>query len=224
MVITIDGPAGTGKSTICVQLGQALGFFQLDTGAMFRALAYHALQKKIPLEEEPLCQLLQEMQLELRSTKKGMGVFVQNEDIGAHIRTPEIGNLASHLGTFKKVREILLKMQRAYREKYSLITEGRDMGTVVFPDAELKFFLDADPKVRANRRLKDYQEKGEAKSFEDVLDEIIKRDKQDRERPIAPLKPAEDAILIDTSLLSFAEVQNEMLKKIKQRFPSLLSK
>lgn len=223
MVITIDGPAGTGKSTICAQLAQKLGFFQLDTGAMFRALAYTALQKKIPIEEDKLCTLLQEMQLELKPTDHGMGVFVQNHNIASQIRTPEISSLASQLGTFKKVREILLQMQRAYRENYSLITEGRDMGTVVFPDAELKFFLDADPKIRAKRRMKDYTEKGESKRFEEVLEEIIKRDKQDRERPIAPLKPAPDAIIVDTSALNFSEVQQKMLTLIQQKFPQLFS-
>lgn len=221
MVITLDGPAGTGKSTICIELAKALNFFQLDTGAMFRAVAYQVLKTNTPQEEQAICQLIPTLHLEIQLQSGENRVFIQGQDVSSEIRTPEIGNLASHLGTLKGVRLLLLDLQRMYGKKYSIVTEGRDTGTVVFPDAEIKFFLEADPKIRALRRMKDYQAKGVNRLFEDVLEEIMNRDKTDREREVAPLKMAEDAILVDTSQMSIQEVKTTLLQIIYKKYPHL---
>ncbi len=217
MVITIDGPAGSGKSTVAKIVAKELGFLYLDTGAIYRALGYLALSKGIDLnDEDKVVKLIDEMELDIKIQEGSQRIYLNKEDISEKIRTEEIGMAASTVSKHPKVRKALLDLQRRFALKNNLVAEGRDTGTVVFPEAKVKIFLTATPEVRAKRRLKELKEKGMHVNYNEILESILKRDRQDSERETAPLKPADDAVIIDTSELTVEEVVEKVLKEVKK--------
>ncbi len=202
-IITIDGPSGVGKSTISRKVAARLGFTYLDTGAMYRAVAWYLVDNGIDLEDHAAVEsALGEISIELlpaAGEKDDVGVLLNGENISALIRTPEISMLASTVSAIGAVRDVLTALQQQIGEKGGIVAEGRDTGTVVFPGAGYKFYLDASAEARAQRRALQLRERGEAVDEQKLLQMIIARDKQDSERQIAPLKKADDAILIDTT-------------------------
>jgi CMP/dCMP kinase len=214
-VITIDGPSGAGKSTISRLLASHLGFAYLDTGAMYRCVALKAEQTRIdPENNEVLVNLLNTIKIELKPGEGGTQVFLDNNDVSGQIRTPEMGLAASKISALPAVREKLGELQRDIGSKSSIVAEGRDMGTVVFPEALHKFYLDASPEERARRRLKQLEKKGQFIDFNQLLTQITKRDHDDQSRAIAPLKPAKDAVIIDSSHMSAHQVVDFMKIKL----------
>ncbi|MDK2921822.1 MAG: CMP/dCMP kinase [Desulfonauticus sp.] len=215
MLITLDGPAGVGKTTLAKKLAEKLQIAYLDSGAMFRGLAYYLGQDKLNLSEEELKPILNNFQFQLVLEGKGYFLYLNQKKLGEEIRTEEVGFLASSLGKLKVVRDFLKAEQQRLAENTSLVAEGRDMGTVVFPQADYKFFLDADCEERAKRRYKQLKMLGKEADLTLILEQIKQRDEQDRNRPIAPLKPAADAIIIDTTKLNLEEVFFKILSYIK---------
>ncbi len=218
LVITMDGPAGAGKSTVAKRLAEELGYLYLDTGAMYRAVALAAKRAGVsPEKEEDLCLLAEKAAIELVPGKDRVRVFLNGEDVSEAIRTPEIDRLSSQVAKVAGVRRILVDKQRALGARGGVVAEGRDMGSVVFPQADVKFFLTASPEVRARRRFEELKKRGLAPDFQKVLAEIIERDRQDRERPIAPLMVPPGAIIIDTSTLNIEEVLRLVLAKVEEK-------
>jgi cytidylate kinase len=217
-IITIDGPAGAGKSTISLLLAKKLGFLYLDTGAMYRAVALSALRKGIDLSDAAaLREMCRDIDINFRSTGDNYRVYIGAEDISDEIRRSEIDMLSSKISAIKEVRDAMTGLQRRVGMKGGIVAEGRDMGTVVFPDADHKFFLMASPDIRAERRYKERVDRGECISMEQVEMELKKRDVQDTTRIIAPLRPAVDAIIIDTTTLDINEVVEEILGRIGKK-------
>lgn len=215
-IIAIDGPAGSGKSTVSRLLAARLGYLYLDTGAMYRAVALQAKRKNIDLKDtEKISRLCLDLDLQFRSLDGATRLFLGAEDISAAIRSPEMDMLSSVISTIKEVREAMTLLQRKMAEQRGVVAEGRDMGTVVFPDAECKFFIDADPEVRAGRRYRERLARGEKVSGQEVEKELRKRDDQDMTRALAPLVPAKDAILLDTTNLTVEEVVETMVRTIE---------
>jgi len=217
-IVTIDGPSGVGKSTVSRRLANQLGFTYLDTGAMYRAVAYGCRQAKVDINDEQAVEtFLQAMKIELLSPKSAgddVRVLLDGEEIGDHLRTPEMGMLASKVSALPVVRRKLTTMQQAMGKAGKIVAEGRDTGTVVFPGAAWKFYLDASPEERARRRIDQLKEKGEEVDEAEILAQIIQRDRDDSQRTIAPLAKAEDAVMIDSSILSADEVVERMLAVI----------
>jgi len=215
-IIAIDGPAGSGKSTVSRLLAARLGYLYLDTGAMYRAVALQAKRKNIDLKDtEKISRLCLDLDLHFRSLDGATRLFLGAEDISAAIRSPDMDMLSSVISTIKEVREAMTLLQRKMAEQRGVVAEGRDMGTVVFPDAECKFFIDADPEVRAGRRYRERLARGEKVSGQEVEKELRKRDDQDMTRALAPLVPAKDAILLDTTNLTVEEVVETMVRTIE---------
>lgn len=216
LVITIDGPGGAGKSTISKLLAKNLKYSYLDTGALYRALAYHANQNGLrkPFCEEEVTNLLGKTTMALCLHNNQLMVVVNDHNITDMIRNEEIGILASNISAMKSVRDFLLPIQREFGKEGGIVAEGRDMGTVVFPKADVKFFLDASLEERARRRFRELVEKGERADIEKVKQDLITRDRQDSQRSIAPLFPAPDAYIIDSSNKSIDKVLEIMLKAI----------
>ena len=213
--IAIDGPAGAGKSTIAKALAKSLGYYYVDTGALYRGLAYGLLEKGVPFQNEKAVTVsLPEIQVELLYDKGGQKVLCNGKDRTAYIRAEEIGEGASIISQYKAVREKLLDLQRNVAAMHSCVMDGRDIGSVVLPHANKKFFLTASPEVRARRRTAELQEKGEKAEYEDVLRDVRKRDERDMQREVAPLKQVEDAILVDSSAMDIEEVIDTMLSYI----------
>ncbi len=218
LIITIDGPAGSGKSTIAKRLALTMGFTLLDTGAIYRAVALLAHRQGVEWKDEvKLASLAATIKLEFRSERGQNRVWVEGDDVTEAIRTPEISAGASAVSALSGVRRELLQLQRQFGSSASLVAEGRDMGTVVFPDALVKIFMDARPEVRAERRQQELIAAGHRVSKEQVQKEQGARDQADSTRPVAPLRPAEDAIIMDTSDLGIGEVVDKICELIKER-------
>ena len=217
-VITIDGPSGAGKGTVCQRLAEKLGWPLLDSGAIYRVLALAALHHEVTLDnEEALVALASHLDVSFVAGSDGVRIVLEGEEVSAAIRTEQSGNAASKIAAFPRVREALLRRQRAFRSAPGLIADGRDMGTVVFPDAEAKIFLDASAEERANRRLKQLQEKGFDVNFDRLLIEIRERDDRDRNRAVAPLRPAPDALVVDSTAMDIDTVVESILQHVMQR-------
>lgn len=225
LTIAIDGPAGSGKSSVARRVAAMLGYLYLDSGAMYRALALKALQRQIPVgNESRLAELAEETHIELKPPKpeqEAAGakncVFLDGADVTQEIRTSEVAQAASRLATIAKVRELLVAEQQRAGAGGGVVMEGRDIGTVVFPKAELKIFLDASPEVRAERRWKEHQEKGERLALPDVFGEVIERDKRDRERKVSPLVRAADAVLVDNTAMGIEETARLLVMLAQER-------
>ena len=217
-VVAIDGPAGSGKGTITKLVGEKLGLVNIDTGATFRSVTLAMLKQNIKATEtEKIEELLENISIELRKEENEQKVFLNGEDVSLQIREKPVNDFVSEVSTLKIVRDKLLILQRKIAEGKNVIMEGRDIGTVVFPNADVKIYLDASAEERAKRRVKQNEEKGIKTSYEEVLQNIIDRDKRDSSREIAPLKKADDAIIIDTSYLTIDEVVEKVKELINER-------
>lgn len=218
-IVTIDGPSGGGKSTVSRALAARLGYTYLDTGAMYRAVAYKCRRERVdPLDETRLAVLLDSTHIELLPPGKGeddVRVLLDGQEVGAALRTPEMGMLASRVSAQPLVRQRLTLLQQRIGEAGAVVAEGRDTGTVVFPRAAWKFFLDASAEVRARRRVAQLRSKGESVDEQQLLAEIVQRDRDDRERTIAPLAAAQDAMRIDSTGLSAEGVVELMYARIQ---------
>lgn len=216
--VAIDGPAGAGKSSIAKLAAKRLGFIYVDTGALYRTLGYAAscTQTDISNESE-LRSFLDSVSVELTFKDGVQLVLLNGEDVSDKIRTPQATMAASNISKIQLVRDYLLDLQRDIAKTHRVIMDGRDIGTVVLPNADVKIFLTASPEVRADRRYKEFLEKGEKVDYNTTLEDIVKRDYQDSHRAVAPLKPAEDSIYIDTSELSFDESVEKIIQVIEAK-------
>ena len=220
-VVAIDGPAGTGKSTATRRLADALGFTHVDTGALYRAIAFLLVDQKSEITEASASNLARTVHLEFRRIKEknpANRIFANSRDVTDYIRTPEISMMASQVSAFPEVRSALLGLQRRMGCTGRAILEGRDIGTVIFPDADVKFFLSASVDERAKRRLAELEATGaDSPSFEEVKKQILARDQGDSTRAVAPLKKAVDAIEVDTSNMTLDEVVKHMEEQCRRR-------
>lgn len=216
--VAIDGPAGAGKSTLARRLAAELGYIYVDTGAMFRTIGLYALRAgKEPKDNEAVNALLPEISLKFAFIEGEQHIYLNGEDVSTAIRTEEVGMAASAVGANPEVRAFLLGMQRDMAKTQDVLMDGRDIGTVVLPDATVKIFLTASPEARATRRWKEYQQKGVEVSYEEVLADVWQRDYQDTHRAAAPLRQADDAQLLDTSEMNFEQSLEAMKKMIVEK-------
>lgn len=216
--IAIDGPAGAGKSSVAKLVSKKLGYIYVDTGALYRTVGLYSIRKGIDTKDaEAVTETLKDIEVKLGFVDGAQHVFLNGEDVSEAIRTPEASMGASNVSAIPAVRTFLFDLQRDIAKNNNCIMDGRDIGTVVLPDAQIKLFLTASPEARAQRRYKELIEKGEKVDFQDVLDDINKRDYQDSHREIAPLKQAEDAVLVDNSGCNLEEGAELLLSIIKEK-------
>jgi CMP/dCMP kinase len=215
-VVTIDGPSAAGKSTVAREVATRLGFLYVDTGALYRAIALK-LRRRGGSADDPaaVAEMLSGTELDLSGLPAEPHVWLDGEDVSGQIRTPEVSELSSRVATLPPVRRWLVRIQRALRERGPVVGEGRDLGTVVFPDAEVKVYLDADPATRARRRALELERRGLPVSLEQVLQEMERRDRRDRTRADSPLRAAEGAVVIESSGLGVGEVVEEVLRVVR---------
>ena len=231
LTIAIDGPAGSGKSSVARRVAVMLGYLYLDSGAMYRALALKALARRVSVEDEKQMEsLATETHIELKSPTKEQEaaglknrVFLDAREVTEEIRTAEVGQAASRLATIAGVRRVLVTEQQRAGAGGGVVMEGRDIGTVVFPQAALKIFLEAAPEVRAERRWKEHQEKGEHLTLAEVMEEVRVRDRRDRERKVSPLVRAEDAVLVDNTAMDIEESARLIVMLARERERELAS-
>jgi cytidylate kinase len=217
MIIAVDGPAGSGKSTVSKKIADEIGFTYLDTGAMYRLFAYKLMKDNIDISDrEKELEVLANLNIDMKDNR----FYLDDEDVTDKIRTREISSNASKISVVKEVREKMVDLQRAFSKSKNVILDGRDIGTVVFPDADLKIYLNADPKIRAERRCMELRNKGENVEYEEILKEITTRDYDDMHRKESPLKIAEDAVILDSTSLTAEEVKEKIkeliIKKAKK--------
>ena len=211
-VIAIDGPAGAGKSTVAKIVAEKLGYTYIDTGAMYRGVAWKTLKQSQAATDEDILRAVQEIDVRLACTENGTRVTVDGTDVTQEIRTPEVTHIVSRVAALGPVREKMVELQRTMASDGAIVMDGRDIGTNVLPNADVKIFLTASVEERARRRYDEMKEKGYAVNFDKLKREIALRDKQDSEREISPLRQAEDAVLLDTTSLSIDEVVAHVLK------------
>ncbi len=211
IIVAIDGYSSCGKSTIAKALAKYAGYTYVDTGAMYRAVALYAVRAGIGHQILDVVEKLKDIHIGFSQTSEGQHVTLNGEDVEAHIRTLEIGNMASQISTIKQVRAFLVEQQQAMGEKKGIVMDGRDIGTVVFPNAELKLFLTASPEVRAERRFKELQAKGEKPVWEEVLADVNDRDYRDTHRAESPLRQADDAVVVDNSTMTREEQMKHII-------------
>ena len=222
-IVAIDGPAGAGKSTVARRVAEALGFLLLDTGALYRTVAVAAKRASLAFDDAANVGVLaRDLAAEGAITvaqdgTAGMRVFLRGEDVSTEIRTPDMAMGASTVSAHPVVREALLALQRQAGTEGGVVLEGRDIGTVVFPDAEVKFFLTARPEVRARRRFDELPAKGQSVTFEETLEDVLRRDAQDTQRAVAPLRQADDAVLVESSPLDIDGVVERMVARVRAR-------
>ncbi|MGY0215954.1 (d)CMP kinase [Endozoicomonadaceae bacterium StTr2] len=219
-VVTIDGPGGAGKGTLASLLAKELGWHLLDSGALYRLTALAAINHGVAAEdEETLCVLAGHLDVRFVAATEDSDaqIILEGEQVESAIRAEEVGKMASRIATLPRVRDALLQRQRAFAERPGLVADGRDMGTVVFPDAVIKFYLTAEAEERARRRMEQLKQKGIDANFDRLLSDIIARDERDMNREIAPLKPADDAIMLDSTRLTIQEVLSRMLDQMRQQ-------
>ncbi len=217
--VAIDGPAGAGKSTIARKAAAELGFIYIDTGALYRTVGLAAIRagKELTSAQEIVSVLTDELCIELKFADGEQHMFLNGEDVSSAIRTPEVSLAASKVSAVPQVRAYLFDLQKKMASENNCIMDGRDIGTVVLPDAQVKIFLTASPEARAQRRYKELKEKGMDVKYEDVLSDQLKRDYEDSHRAIAPLKQADDAVLCDTSEINLEQSIELIIKTIKDR-------
>lgn len=221
LIVTIDGPSGAGKSTVSQRLAERLDYQYIDTGALYRVVALKVKKENIdPENEEDLSSICNGLDVSFEQENGKLGIFLEGKDVSEEIRTPEMSLLASGVSAKNVVRNALLKIQRKLGDGGGIVIEGRDMGTVVFPEAEVKFFLNASLNVRGERRFEQYRDKGKVFDRNKIIREIEKRDLDDTKRALSPLKPADDAIKVDSTKMNIEEVVEAMLTIVQQRLSS----
>ena len=217
--VAVDGPSGAGKSTLAKAAASKLGIVYVDTGAIYRSIGYYVYTKGIdPKDAQAVIAILPELDIQMRYGEDGVQRMILNgEDVSAQIRLPEMSMYASAVSAIPEVRTFLLEMQRQIARRTSVIMDGRDIGTVVLPHAEVKIFLTAAAEIRAQRRMKELEQRGTPQPFEEVLQQIVERDWADSHREAAPLRQAEDAVLLDTGALDFDESLEALIAIIRER-------
>ena len=216
--IAVDGPAGSGKSTVAKAIARKLGIIYVDTGAMYRTVALHCKQNGIVWENETeVAASLDSLKMKIVPEEGGQKIFLNNVDVTADVRTAEIGKGASAVAAYPKVRERMVELQQEMAKVHSVIMDGRDIGTVVLPDAEVKIYLDAGVEERARRRVGELEAKGEPADFEEIKKMIIQRDYNDMNREHSPLKKADDAVVLDSTSMTVEEVQQAILDVVQER-------
>ena len=219
VAIAIDGPAGAGKSTIARQLAVSLGYIYVDTGALYRTVALSILRNNIDSDNiAEVTAHIEGISVDIKYIDGEQRVLLNSEDVSAFIRTPEVSMMASKTSAILEVRAFLLGLQRKLAEQHNVVMDGRDIATVVLPDAEVKIFLTASPEIRARRRYDELIAKGEQVEFGDVLADLIKRDEQDMNRSVAPLKPSQEAVIVDTSGLDLQQSVEATQRVVKNKF------
>lgn len=216
--VAIDGPAGAGKSTVARAAAKELGFIYVDTGALYRAVGVYCLRNNIvTTDADGVGAILSDITVELKFIDGIQHVFLNGDDVSTEIRLPEASMAASNVSAISSVRAFLFDLQRDIAAKNNCLMDGRDIGTVVLPNAQVKIFLTADPEERAMRRFKELQEKGSTVTYKEVLDDLLVRDYNDSHREIAPLKPAEDSVVINTTGLTLEESINKIIETVKEK-------
>ena len=217
--VAIDGPSGAGKSSVSKEAAKRMGFIHIDTGALYRSLAYSAIKNKININDEiSLKNMLNMTKINIEFQDGVQNVILNGENVNDKIRTEEVSKGASDISKIPMIRAFLLDLQRDLARENNVVMDGRDIGTVVLPNADVKIFITASPEQRAERRYKELLAKGEKVVYNDILEKLIYRDQQDTHREIAPLKPCDDAVIIDTSDLDFSQSVNAVLDVIREKY------